>query len=243
MTPDERQMLSDLANKIARTPPPPKDAEAEEFIRTRIGSRPDALYLMTQTVLIQNLAIEQAQHQIQELKQQVPQAERPSAGSSFLGTQQPPRPGTPSYSQSQYAAPPPPQSAAPSPSGPSPGGGGPSFLRGAAQTAAGVAAGALAFEGIRSLFSHPGYGGAGLGGFGGMPVEETVINNYYDSPQHEAGQQFADTSDDAGQIDAGQTQDASYVDAQTDDSQLADADYDSGDDGGDFGDDSGDSFA
>lgn len=243
MTPDERQMLSDLANKIARTPPPPKDAEAEEFIRTRIGSRPDALYLMTQTVLIQNLAIEQAQHQIQELKQQVPQAERPSAGSSFLGTQQPPRPGTPSYSQSQYAAPPPPQYAAPSPSGPSPGGGGPSFLRGAAQTAAGVAAGALAFEGIRSLFSHPGYGGAGLGGFGGMPVEETVINNYYDSPQHEAGQQFADTSDDAGQIDAGQTQDASYVDAQTDDSQLADADYDSGDDGGDFGDDSGDSFA
>ena len=109
MTPDERQMLSDLANKIARTPPPPKDAEAEEFIRTRIGSRPDALYLMTQTVLIQNLAIEQAQHQIEELKQQSPQAARPAAGSSFLGTQSPPRPGTPSYSQSQYAAPPPPQ--------------------------------------------------------------------------------------------------------------------------------------
>jgi hypothetical protein len=224
-----------LANKIARTPPPPKDAEAEEFIRSRIGSRPDALYLMTQTVLIQNLAIEQAQHQIEELKQQVPQAERPSAG-SFLGTQAPPRPGTPSYNPGQYGAPPPPQYAAPSPGAPSPGGG-PSFLRGAAQTAAGVAAGALAFEGIRSLFSHPGYGGAGIGGYGGVPVEETVVNNYYDTPSHEAGQQFAGTRDDAGQFDdAGQLQDASYDDAETDDSQFADADYDLGGDGGDSGD-------
>jgi uncharacterized protein len=236
MTPDERQMLSDLANKFAQTPAPPRDAEAEEFIRTRIGSRPDALYLMTQTVLIQNLAIEQAQHQIEELKQQSPQTARPAAGSSLLGTQPPPRPGTPSYSQGQYAAPPPPQYAAPSPSGPSPGGSGPSFLRGAAQTAAGVAAGALAFEGIRSLFSHPGYGGAGFGGFGGSPVEETVINNYYDTPPHEAGQQFADTSDDAAQL-----QDASYNDTQNDGGQFANTDYDLGDDGSDFGGDSGDS--
>jgi hypothetical protein len=235
MTPEERQMLSDLANKLAQTPAPPKDAEAEEFIRSRIGSRPDALYLMTQTVLIQNLAIEQAQHQIDELKQQSPQAARPSAG-SFLGTQVPPRPGTPSYSDQQYAPPPPPQYAPPSPGGPSPGGG-PSFLRGAAQTAAGVAAGALAFEGIRSLFSHPGYGGgAGFGGFGGSPVEETVVNNYYDAPPHETGQgQHLTDANDSGQL-----QDAGYDDTQ-DDGQLQDADYDSGDDGGDFGGDSGDS--
>lgn len=231
MTADERQMLSDLANKIAQTPAPPKDAEAEEFIRSRIGSRPDALYLMTQTVLIQNLAIEQAQHQIEELKRQSPQAARPSAGGSFLGTQA----AAPQYAPPAQYAPPPPQYAPPSPSAPSPGG--PSFLRGAAQTAAGVAAGALAFEGIRSLFSHPGYGGGGLGGFGGSPVEETVVNNYYDSPQHETGQQFTDAND------SGQLQDADYDDTQTGDGQLADADYDSGDDGGDFGGDSGDSFA
>jgi uncharacterized protein len=236
MTPDERQMLSDLANRIAQTPAPPKDAEAEEFIRSRIGSRPDALYLMTQTVLIQNLAIEQAQHQIEELKQQSPQAARPAAGGSFLGTQPPPRAGAPSYGAGQYAPPPPPQYAPPSPGGPGPGSG-PSFLRGAAQTAAGVAAGALAFEGIRSLFSHPGYGGAGFGGFGGSPVEETVVNNYYDAPPHDADQQFA------GSTDSGQTQDAAYDDTQTDDGQLQDADYDSGDDGGDFGGDSGDNFA
>src|SRR4051795_11844845 len=97
MTPEESRLLTDLANKIAQTPRPPIDKEAEEFIRSRIGSRPDALYLMTQTVLIQNMAIEQAQHQIEELKQQSPQAAQPSAGGSFLGTQMRPQPGAPGY--------------------------------------------------------------------------------------------------------------------------------------------------
>src|SRR2546421_8341662 len=156
MTPDERKMLEDLADRIAKTPPPHKDAEAEEFIRKRIGSRPDALYLMTQTVLIQNLALQQAQAQIQQL-QRSGQPTASSSASSFLGQPSAPRPGTaysaPSGGQ-QYSAPPP-QYAPPSPAGPSPSGA-PSFLRGAAQTAAGVAAGALAFEGIQALFSHPG---------------------------------------------------------------------------------------
>jgi hypothetical protein len=63
------------------------------------------------------------------------------------------------------------------------------FLRSAAQTAAGVAAGALAFEGIESLmhgFGHAaGYGssfGSGFGGvsdFGGAGRPEEIINNYY----------------------------------------------------------------
>src|SRR6476661_6069102 len=68
MTPEERRMLTDLANKVAQTPAPPRDPEAEDFIRTQIGKRPDALYLMTQTVLIQNLALDQAKRQIEELQ-------------------------------------------------------------------------------------------------------------------------------------------------------------------------------
>ena len=70
MTPDERQLLADLAAKIAQTPPPERDPDAESFIRSHIGNRPDALYLMTQTVLIQNLALDQARQQIQQLQQQ-----------------------------------------------------------------------------------------------------------------------------------------------------------------------------
>jgi hypothetical protein len=72
-----------------------------------------------------------------------------------------------------------------------------SFLRSAGTTAAGIAAGALAFEGIKSMFggvehlfgfgNEPRFGGSGFlggGGFGGGgPVEETVVNNYYDRPE------------------------------------------------------------
>src|SRR3954453_12025582 len=81
MTPDERRMLTDLANKVAQTPAPPRDPEAEDFIRTQIGKRPDALYVMTQTVLIQNLALEQARRQIEELQARSGQSQ--SSG-SFL---------------------------------------------------------------------------------------------------------------------------------------------------------------
>jgi hypothetical protein len=222
VTPEENRLLTDLAAKIAQTPAPPRDPEAEDFIRRNIGSRPDALYLMTQTVLIQNMAIQQAQQQIRDLQQRAPQPGYPAASSgSFLG--QPPAP--------QYAAPQPqyaPPASAPSSFAQ---GSGPSFLRGAATTAAGVAAGALAFEGIRSLFEHPGYGGFGGGGMGqagfmgGAPGGETVVNNYYDSPSpggsdtatQDAGYDDTrdDTQDDTG--DDSQTQDADYDDSSNSD--------------------------
>jgi hypothetical protein len=231
VTLEERRLLTDLASKISQTPPPPRDPEAEDFIRKNIGSRPDALYLMTQTVLIQNMAIQQAQEQIRDLQQRsAPQAGYSSpGGGSFLG-QAPQFPQQP-----QYAAPQP--AYAPSPSALASGSGqgsGPGFLKGAAQTAAGVAAGALAFEGIRSLFSHPGYGmGGGLGlgqtGFmgGGAPVEETVVNNYYDSARDEGrgAESLADTSDDQSDDnnDDGQTQDADYDDSSDDSSSFDDS--------------------
>jgi len=235
MTQDERNMLTDLANKFAQTPAPPKDQEAEDFIRTRIGARPDALYMMTQTVLIQNLAIQHAQQQIQELQQRAGQPVSAGSGGSFLGSNQPP-PRNPGYGGGgqQYAAPQP-QYAAPAPGVSSPGasspGGAPSFLKGAATTAAGVAAGALAFEGIQSLFSHPGYGGgAGFGGFGGGGfgggglgggAGETVVNNYYDDP----------SGNDQG------TSDVSNVDdGQQFDDSATDASYDTGGDDGGGGD-------
>jgi uncharacterized protein len=246
MTSDERKMLTDLAEKIAKTPAPPKDPEAEEFIRKRIGSRPDALYLMTQTVLIQNLALEQAQHEIQQLRQ-AGQALTP--GGSFLGQQSAMRsPGA------QYSTPPPPQNLPPSPGGPGPSGA-PSFLRGALQTAAGVAAGALAFEGIQALFSHPGYGGGGFGGFGaggaglmGGAPGETVINNYYDTPGGDhlgQGNDVYAPDDTTNLDDTSNVQDVGDVNdsSQFDDSGQFDDATDFGDGGGGFDDGGGgDSF-
>ncbi len=221
MTQDERNMLTDLANKFAQTPAPPKDPDAEDLIRTRIGSRPDALYLMTQTVLIQNLALQHAQQQIQELQQRTGQPASAGSGNTFLGQSQAP-PRTPDYGGSgqRYSAPPP-QYAAPAASAPSPSGA-PSFLQGAARTAAGVAAGALAFEGIQSLFSHPGYGGGGgFGGFGGGGFgsgvqDETIVNNYYDNASGDA----------------------------SNDNSATDVSYDTGgDSGGGFDDGGGDNFS
>lgn len=231
MTPDERKLLQDLADKIAQTPSPQRDPEAEDFIRGNIGKRPDALYLMTQTVVIQNIALQQAQQQIQDLQQRTTQPVPAAPGGSFLGGgQSAPRGGySQGYSGQQYA-PPPPQYAAPSPAMPSPGIGGGGFLRGAAQTAAGVAAGTLAADAIASMFGHHGggWGGGGFGGggFGAAPQEEIVENNYYDAPPQDAGNQDYQDAGDQGQYDDG--------------GQLDNADYDSGDTGG-F-DNSGDNF-
>jgi len=234
MTPDEQQMLNDLANRIAQTPPPQRDPEAEQLIRTRIGSRPDALYLMTQTVLIQNLALEHAKQQIQELQQRAAAAPpAPASQPSFLGGGAPRGQGWPASQPGYGSAPPPP----PPPGAPVSSGGGSSFLRSAATTAAGVAAGALAFEGIRALFGGAenlmGFGGPHVGGGflgGGTPGSETIINNYYENPEQAA-------SDDSGSYDNSDDSDTS--DDSTDDSSD-DTDY--SDDSGDGSSDDGGSF-
>jgi hypothetical protein len=231
MTPDERNMLLDLASKVAQTPAPQRDPEAENIVRTKIGSRPDALYLMTQTVLIQNMALQRAQQQIQELQQKAGQGQVTASGSSWLGQSAP--------AQQQQYAPPPPQYSSPAPSSFGGGGGGSSFLRGAAQTAAGVAAGTLAAEAIGSMFSHHGgglFGGNEFIGGGGVAPTEEVINNSYDSPGgSDAG--LAPTDDRADNFvdpgDVNQADDIQADDSQYDDgSQFDDAGLDTGDGGG-----------
>jgi hypothetical protein len=223
MTPEDKQLLTDLANKIAQTPSPQRDPEAEEFIRKNIGSRPDALYLMTQTVLIQNMALDHASQEIEQLKQEAAQAPARSGG-SFLGG---PGAQPPQYQQQpQYAPQYAPQYQPQQPQyGAPPTGGGSSFLATAAKTVAGVAAGALAFEGIRSLF-HGGGGGGGfgmpegssfLGGGGGMGRPgETVINNYYDNPDSNTA--VDDTVADDQAYDPDAVDDQNYDDQAVDDS-------------------------
>lgn len=69
------------------------------------------------------------------------------------------------------------------------GGGGSSFLGNMAATAAGVAGGAFLFQGIESLMGHHGSGANGLmGQNGGLPTENTTVNNFYGS-ENEGGQE------------------------------------------------------
>lgn len=241
MTPDERKMLEDLADRFSRMPAGAKDPEAEEIVRAQIGSRPDALYLMTQTVLIQNLALQRAQLQVQELQRTGQQ--QTVGGSSWLGG-----PGNAGYGQNA----PPPQYAAPAPSqyAPQPSFGGGGFLRGAAQTAAGVAAGTLAAEAIGSMFSHHGggmFGGNEFIGGAGMAPGEEIVNNYYDSPGQNSGlgpdalagiqgDSFVDPSDSGMGNDSSNSDLADDTLASDssgdDDSQYDDSNFDTGDDSG-----------
>lgn len=251
MTPQESQMLSDLVQRVQQTRLTEKDPEAEEMLERSLGSNPDALYILAQTVLVQNLALNQAQAQIDQLKQAP--AQQPARSTSFLGGllhRDQPQAAPPPPPPTAYAQPYPPQAYAPPASAPGYGApplvsSGPSFLRSAVTTAAGVAAGALAFQGIESLMhgfgQGGGYGVAELGG-GGRP-EETVINNYYDSP--DPGREHLEQEaayDDRPEADL---QDASYDSPSRDDLSIENSDLDDsvfndpGDDSGSGSDDSG----
>jgi uncharacterized protein len=84
MTDQERQMIEGLAKRIQDAPAPQIDRDADGLIHRTIGARADALYILTQTVLIQEMALTQAKAQIEELKQHATQAG--DSSSSFLGS-------------------------------------------------------------------------------------------------------------------------------------------------------------
>lgn len=196
MTDQEQELINGLADRIRNAPAPQMDRDADDLIRRTIGSRPDALYILTQTVLLQEMALNQAKAQIDQLKQQSAPAQPQG---SFLHGQPSSYSSSPysssSYQESPYATqqPPPPS-----------GGRFSGFLHNVAQTAAGVIAGEVAFDALSSLFGHRGgyYGGGGFfGGGGGIsPGSETIINNnYYDDDRdrdnNRDDSRFADAAD------------------------------------------------
>jgi uncharacterized protein len=224
MEPQERDLITTLLTRLQSAGGQAKDAEADALIRQAMTQMPDAPYYLVQTVLIQDLSLHNAQNRIDELEKQLASASQPQQRTSFLGgllgggsqaaVQQGSVPSIGPWTRAPQAAPPaPPQYAQPpgyapgygqpaaSPMGGMFGGGGNSFLRSAATTAAGVAGGALLFQGISSLFGHS-YA-SGLGGFGGMGMGnglgETVINNYNGTDQSAGGTEYA--RDTAGSED------------------------------------------
>ena len=216
MTPNERSMIEDLFARIRATAQPERDAEAERLIAAEMASTPGAAYALAQTVLVQDQALRQAADQVKNLEEAA-KAQPPADAGSILsrvglgGV----RPGAvPRTGQPQPLEPEPPQ--------PAQGGG---FLQGALQTAAGVAGGALLFEGVKSMF-----GGAGgmLGGGGGPwgaspTINETVINeSSRDNDDDDKAAGDKDDDDDRG-------------------GNIREACYD-GDDDGDDGDWSDDGF-
>ncbi len=231
MSPEERQLLSELFERVRAQANAPRDRDAENFIADAMRAQPYAPYLLAQAVIVQDHALRADDQKIQELQaeishlQQQAQSAAPQGGGSFLGglfgggrpaPQPQPGPWGAAPQQQDYAPPqqqafaPPPgpaaaPSTAPSPWGaPQPAQGG--FLRNALGAAAGVAGGVMLADSLKGLFSGGGLGGghgAGLfgGGLGGQGTGgETVVNNYYDSPQNA---QDAATFDHADANDSG----------------------------------------
>jgi len=254
-------MIGDLIDRVQKTQLAEKDMDAEQMLRQGLGQNPDALYILAQTVLVQKYALEQAQAQLAQAKAQIEQMQQhpePKHTTSFLGSllgrndapaPPPPPPPPQVYAQQGY---PPPQQAYPQYApvgggyGAPLGAGGGGFLRNAMQTATGVAAGALAFEGIESLmhgFGHAAGYGQGFGGFGGegqRPVEE-VVNNYYGDDQGERGGHEVSADEralgqqedrDYGSLDSKSERDSLYGSSGDGGSDLNDDGHNNFDDGG-----------
>jgi hypothetical protein len=238
MSPEERQLLAGLFERTKAAASMQRDQEAEGFINDQIKAQPAAPYLLAQTVIVQDQALQAANQRLQQLearnRELESQAQKPASG-GFLGgllggaapRQAPPPPPPPGYGQPpggpwggqqpNFAA----QGYAPQvPQGAPPAAGG-GFLKGALGAAAGVAGGVLLADSIRGLF----HGGGGVGGLGiGSGYEhtggDTIVNNYYgDSPGADTQQADYDGSYD----DSSGVQDADYGD---------DGGFDSGGDGG-----------
>lgn len=274
MTPQEQEMIGDLIDRVQKTQLADKDMDAAQMLQQGLGRNPDALYILAQTVLVQKYALEQAQARLTEAKAQLEQMQQhpePKHATSFLGsllgrndapaTPPPPPPAqqqgwTQVPSQVPYA----PVGGYPQYGPPVGMGGGGGFLQGALQTAAGVAAGALAFEGIESLmhgFGHAAGYGQAFGGFGGDGQRPEIINNYYGDERGEQGGHAVSADEralgqqedrDFGSLDSKSDSDASFGSndnggSNFDDgsSNLDDASFDDGgagfDDGGSGGDD------
>jgi hypothetical protein len=90
MTPQERELIMKVAERIQNAPQQTKDPEADHLITEQMARRPDANYLLTQAVIVQEYGLQQAQERIQGLEQELTQAKSVqttanTGGGSFLG--------------------------------------------------------------------------------------------------------------------------------------------------------------
>jgi hypothetical protein len=176
MTPEERNLVTDLFDRLTRLEESPRDREAERLIQDGLRQAPNATYALVQTALIQDEALKRADGRIRELEAQLGTGGEPPRQGGFLesmresvfGRREAPRAGSvptvrpggegapmgaPPVYRSEAQPPIQPMAQAPMMGQPSPGG---SFLGTAAATAAGVIGGSMMMDSIRSMMGHRG---------------------------------------------------------------------------------------
>jgi uncharacterized protein len=177
MTPQERQLVDDLFDRLSKLENAPRDPDAIAAISDGLRKAPGAIYALVQTVLLQDEALKRAHARIQELE--AGQAPERTQSGGFLDTMRdtlfgggpsrgsvpnvPPRDSRPVWNSGQamqqpqpgYGQPPYGQTYGQGPGqgygAPPVGGGGGSFLGTAAAAAAGVVGGSLLLSSIRGM--------------------------------------------------------------------------------------------
>jgi hypothetical protein len=76
MSPEERQLLQGLFDRIRGGAASPRDREAENFIADNVRQQPYAPYLLAQTVIVQDQALRAANERLQQLETQIQDYQR-----------------------------------------------------------------------------------------------------------------------------------------------------------------------
>ncbi|TQF39184.1 ABC transporter substrate-binding protein [Bradyrhizobium sp. UNPF46] len=253
MTPQERQLVDELFDRLSKLENAPRDPDAIAAISDGLRKAPGAVYALVQTTLLQDEALKRAHNRIQELEA-AKAPEQPQSG-GFLDTMRdtlfggspsrgsvpnvPPRDQRPVWNTGQampqtqpgYGAPPYGQAYGQGPSqgygAPPVGGGGGSFLGTAAAAAAGVVGGSLLLSSIRGMM-----GGSHQQAFGdtnSLGGDRSAGG----SPWGGSDQSGGSLARDAGLNDIGSNRDSrqGFFDQASNDRDNDDQDY--GDDRGD----------
>jgi uncharacterized protein len=257
MTPEERNLVIELFDRLATLEDAQRDPEAERLVRDGLRQAPNAAYALVQTVLVQDEALKRADARIRELEG-ASAAETPPRDTSFLGGMRDSilgkregrgsvpsvRPGetAPMSSAWQTGT----QTTQPMPAAPAeapmaPSG---SFLGTAAATAAGVIGGSLLLNSIRSMMGHqpgahaafdPASGASGSSPWGGGAAAGGELSRQ--AGLDDIGR-TSSSGDDTGNRGHGLLDDGRSEDTQDDQDadDLEDDDF-GFDDGGDDGND------
>ncbi len=144
MDSQDRQAIEGLFDRLgeAERQAPPPDTAANNLIKERIARQPMSPYFMAQTIVIQEMALQDAQARIDELERA--QARPPAGSGGFLS-------GMFGGARPTASVPPVPRAAPPSSFAQPPQAGRGGFMAGAAQTAMGVAGGVLLGNAIGSM--------------------------------------------------------------------------------------------
>ncbi|MBR0777723.1 DUF2076 domain-containing protein [Bradyrhizobium diazoefficiens] len=262
MTPQERQLVDELFDRLSKLENAPRDPDATAAISDGLRKAPGAVYALVQTTLVQDEALKRAHARIQELE--AAQAPEQAQSGGFLDTMRdtlfggsasrgsvpsvPPRDTRPVWNTGQamqqaqqgYGQAPgqgyPGQGYGPPPVG----GGGGSFLGTAAAAAAGVVGGSLLLSSIRGM----------MGGSHGQAFGDNALGDRSASPWGGTDQSGGSLARDAGLNDIGSSRESrqGYLDQASNDrdnqnydngnyddgnmDMADDSDFDGGDDGG-----------